>query len=154
MSSPHFIDLRTLLKENAMLNSIALPTMDRPRDDRAPADRRSDAVLVRRRVAAGFDRELLTQPAVAVVDSGLEALVGGDPLEEHRELLAFCGVEGGADGVLVGDGSPGQLAHEPAALGGEMQGVVAAVGGIAAALDQPSLFQAVNKDTVPADRLT
>jgi hypothetical protein len=84
------------------------------------------------------------------MNSVFEALVGGDSLQERGELLAFFGVKGSADDIVVGGGSLGQLAHQPAALGGEIQGVVAAVGGVAAALDQPLFLHAVGKRDEPA----
>ena len=66
-------------------------------------------------------------------------------LKQRRELLAFFGVEARTDGLLVRDGDPVQLAHEPTGFSREIEGVVAAVLRVAATLDQPSFLHAVDR---------
>ncbi len=90
--------------------------------------------------------------AVAGVDSGGEPLAHRDPFQELAQLRALGRAEASADVVFVGRARAGQLAHERRPGPGQVHGVVAPVIGVAAPLDEPALFQAVDQQHQPGGR--
>jgi hypothetical protein len=74
-------------------------------------------------------------------------VVGGDVAERLAQGLPLVGGKAGADVLLVGSAGGVQLGHQFLALGGQVQGVQAAVGFVAVPADQPALFEGVDEAT-------
>lgn len=82
---------------------------------------------------------------VAGVDAAGEPLIVGDSLQQVREPLLFVLGKRGEKGVLMLSGYATDGFEDDAPLGGEMEGVAAAVLGIAAALDEAAGFKIVEE---------
>jgi ABC-type multidrug transport system ATPase subunit len=79
------------------------------------------------------------------MDAGGEAVFGGHPAEQPDELLAFVGVEAGAELVLVLGRGIHDRAQDAAALAGEVEGADSAVPGNRPPLDKAALLEPVDK---------
>ena len=76
---------------------------------------------------------------------GREALVGGDLLQQPRELLPLVRVERTEQDILVLARDQADFRQRPPTLVGEPQGVAAAVSRIFGAHDQAALFEVVDE---------
>jgi hypothetical protein len=76
----------------------------------------------------------------------------GDPGEQGVELCTLGGVERGADVVFVRCADLAELGHEAGAVVGEVEGVVAAVAGVAAALGEAAFLELVEEEHQPTGR--
>src|ERR1700683_3428798 len=76
----------------------------------------------------------------------------GDPGEQAVELCPLGGVERGADVVFVRCADLAEPGHEAGAVTGEVEGVVTAVAGVAAALGQVAFLELDEEEHQPAGR--
>ncbi|HLJ79184.1 MAG TPA: hypothetical protein VKT75_17315 [Acidobacteriaceae bacterium] len=79
------------------------------------------------------------------MDVGREALLVGDALQQVVEAAALVLGEGGEQGGLVLAGDLADGGEHPAAVGGEVEGVAAAVILITAALDEAAALKGVEQ---------
>lgn len=79
------------------------------------------------------------------MDVGREALLVGDALEQVVEVVALVFAECGQQGILVLTGERAEGGEHPAAVGGEVEGMAAAVVPVAATLDETALIEGVEE---------
>jgi hypothetical protein len=77
------------------------------------------------------------------VDPLAEPLFGGDPAEQGDELLALCRLEALAELPFVRQGDLHDLAEQPPAAGGEVQGPHAAIVGVGPPPEQVAPLEGV-----------
>jgi len=86
------------------------------------------------------------------VDPFAEPLLGGEPAEQRDELLALCRLETAAELPLVLEADLHDLAEQPPAVAGEVQGPHATIPGVGPSPEQAALLQGVDQRDHPARR--
>ncbi len=86
------------------------------------------------------------------MDARREPLVAGHPAQQIDERRALRRAEGREHGVLVMAGGEPDVGQDPRTALGEVDGVKAAVGAIAAALEQTVLLEPVDEGDEPRRR--
>jgi len=84
------------------------------------------------------------------VHTGGEVVVVGDPGEQGAELVAFGGVEGVAEGVVVRTRGLPDPSQQLVSGFGEVQRVQAPVGGVTSPFQDAALFEGVEEGDEPA----